>query len=255
MIDNMSPEIPAQHRPMMQALLYQSIVLPALRNSFARVRVHAEGLPTPGDDPLIIYLTHSSWWDAYMLFLISEQLLPYPRQNYIMMEAKQLRRYRFFRWCGAFSIDRHNPDDTQRSLEYIAKCLCEQSGRLLWIFPQGKITHPDQRPIILYPGIARIISRIGSATLWPMALRYEFRGEQRAEALLRAGLPWRVSNSTPEQQLLIESTARLSALADVLRDDVLYGRLDDYHVLLHGRIGIDRWFDQLRGKWLPGRNV
>jgi hypothetical protein len=36
--------------------------------------------------------------------------------------------------------------------------------------------------------------------------------------LLRAGLPWRVSNSTPEQQLLIESTARLSALADVLHD-------------------------------------
>lgn len=249
----MFPEIPAHHRPYMQALLYHSIVLPSLRNGFARVRVHTEGLPGIHDDPLVIYLTHSSWWDAYMLFLISERLLPNPRQNYIMMEAKQLRRYRFFRWCGAFSIDRHHPDDSARSLDYIANRLIEQRGRLLWIFPQGKIIHPDLRPLRLYPGIARVVQRVGSVTLWPMALRYEFRGEQRAEALLRAGKPWRISGPSTEEQILDESTSRLTALADKLRDDALHGCLDEYRILLQGRIGIDRWFDQLREHYFPRR--
>ena len=249
----MFPEIPAHHRPFIQALLYHGIVLPSIRNSFARVRVHTEGLPSLHDDPLIIYLTHSSWWDAYMLFLISGRLLPDPRQNYIMMEAKQLRRYRFFRWCGAFSIDRHHPDDTDRSLDYIANRLRERPGRILWIFPQGKIIHPDLRPLTLYPGIARVVQRVGSVTLWPMALRYEFRGEQRAEALIRAGKPWRASGASTEAQLLAESTSHLTALADKLHDDALHGSLDEYRVLLQGRTGIDRWFDQLREHYLPHR--
>lgn len=242
----MLPEIPAEHRPLMQALLYRSIVLPSIRNSFIQVRVHTEQLPAQSDDPLIIYLTHSSWWDAYMLFLISEYLIPHPHQNYIMMEAKQLRRYRFFRWCGAFSIDRQDPADTQRSLDYIANRLSERPGRVLWIFPQGRIVHPDLRPIVLYPGIARIIQQIGQASLWPIALRYEFGGQQRAEAFIRAGKPFRVSATTPEAQLLSESAAHLSALADTVREDAMHKRFDAYRVLLQGRLGIDQWFDMLR---------
>lgn len=249
----MQPEIPAAHSPLLHALIYHSLVLPAIRSSFAQVRVHAEGLPSKSDDPLIIYLTHSSWWDAYMLFLMADRLLPSPRQSYVMMEAKQLRRYRFFRWCGAFSVERSNPRDILRSLTYISACLSAQPGRVLWIFPQGEIIHPDLRPISFYPGLTHIIRRLESVTLWPIALRYEFYNEQRAMALIRAGRPYRVSSASPPAELLSESSAQLTALASSLRDHAQQACLDDYQVLLQGRIGIDQWFDQLRERWLPHR--
>jgi chlorobactene lauroyltransferase len=134
------PEIPANHKPFAQEIIYRAFVLPSLTGQFQRVRLAMHGqVPSPQQGPLIVYLTHTSWWDAYMLFLISYHLLANGFQNYIMMEAKQLRVYRFFAWCGAFSIDRTIPGDAERSIRYIVDQLQARPGRCLWIFPQGRI--------------------------------------------------------------------------------------------------------------------
>jgi chlorobactene lauroyltransferase len=252
-IDDPQPEIPASHIPAAQELIYRALVLPAVRREFHRVRVRVDGpIPSLADGPLIVYLTHSAWWDAYMLFLISYLLLPKGYQNYIMMEAKQLRAYRFFTWCGAFSIDRKIPGDAERSIAYIANRLRERPERCLWIFPQGRITPTDRRPLVAFPGIARIATQAGGATLWPVALRYEFRGEQQPEALIYCGAPHTIAATANEADLTEEVGARLTTAADTLRDDVLGERLGSYQVLLRGRDGINRWFDswrsQLRGK-------
>jgi chlorobactene lauroyltransferase len=240
------PEIPARHIPVAQEILYRAIVLPAVRGTFHCVRAHVDGpVPHPADGPLIIYLTHSAWWDAYMLFLISYRLLRSAFQNYIMMEARQLRRWRFFAWCGAFSIDRSAPGDVERSIGYSAERLRERQGRCLWIFPQGRIVPPDRRPLRIYPGIARVIRQTGGALLWPIALRYEFRGNQRPEALIRCGPAHYVNPKGSTASLTREVGRQLTATADLLRDDWLNNRIEEYPVLVSGRKGLNDHFDQL----------
>jgi hypothetical protein len=247
------PEIPADHRPLAQELIYRTLVLPATRREFYRVRLHLEGpAPHPSEGPLIVYLTHTSWWDAYMLFLISYRVLESGFQNFIMMEARQLRAYRFFAWCGAFSVDRRAPGDSQRSIGYIAAKLRERRARALWIFPQGRLVPPERRPLQVFPGIARVVQQCGGAQLWPVALRYEFRGEQQPEALIRCGPAHYAGACSDERQLVDELAARLTNAADKLRDDVVHERLGDYQTLLEGREGINRWFDRLRRR-VPSR--
>ncbi|HMO59791.1 MAG TPA: lysophospholipid acyltransferase family protein [Roseiflexaceae bacterium] len=248
------PAIPADHWPAAQEVIYRSLVLPAAWSQFHRIWARIEGpLPHPSEAPLIVYLTHTSWWDAYMLFLISYRLLRSQFQNYIMMEEKQLRAYRFFRWCGAFSINR-GPQAAERSVRYISRELQAQPGRCLWIFPQGRIGPGDQRPLRIYPGIARIARGAGGALLWPVALRYEFRGEQKPEAFIRSGTPHYIGADAPEAAVVAEVQARLTRAADALRDDLLLEDLAAYRPILAGPPGINRLWDALRDR-IPGRSA
>ena len=241
------PEIPAAHHPIAQDVIYRTLVLPAVQREFHRVRVRLGGpVPHPSEAPLIVYLTHTAWWDAYMLFVLNYLVLGGGVQNYIMMEAQQLRAYRFFAWCGAFSIDRHVPGDSERSIAYVANRLRERPARALWMFPQGLIVPPDRRPLVLYPGMASVVQQCGGASLWPVALRYQFRGEQQPEALIHCGVPHYASGALSKKAILAETRARLTTAADQLRADTDNEDFSEYRILLRGREGINRWFDELR---------
>lgn len=246
-----TPAIPANHWPLAQEVLYRGVVLPATWSTFSAVRFASDGpLPHPSDGPLIIYLTHTSWWDAYMLFLIYYRALEGGFQNYILMEEKQLRSFRFFTWCGAFSIDRRRPGDADRSIGYIGQRLRERQDRCLWIFPQGRIVPADRRPLVVFPGIARIVREAGGATLCPVAMRYEFRGEQRPEVFIRMGAWHYAAPPGDEGRLIADVGRQLTAAADVIREDLIAERTEGYRILMRGRQGIDRtteaWLRRLR---------
>jgi chlorobactene lauroyltransferase len=241
------PEIPANHKPIAQEIIYRAFVLPSLTGQFERIRLAMHGqVPSPQHGPLIVYLTHTSWWDAYMLFLISYRLLANGFQNYIMMEAKQLRVYRFFAWCGAFSIDRTLPGEAERSVRYITAQLRERQDRCLWIFPQGRIAPANRRPLVLYPGIARIVAQTGHATLLPVALRYEFRGTQKPEAFIACGPCHQVETGDSETATLEHLTKRLTTIADQLHADLCAEQFEGYQTILTGRQGLNHWLDSLR---------
>jgi len=104
----------------------------------------------------------------------------------------------------------------------------------------------------VFSGVAHIARRAGGATLWPAALRYEFRGEQRPEAFVRAGPAQRAPAGADVRALTAEIGERLTAACDALRDEVNASRLDGYRVLLRGRAGVNRVWDAVRGL-LPGR--
>ena len=90
--------------------------------------------------------------------------------------------------------------------------------------------------------------RAGGATLWPVALRYEFRGEQRPEAFIRSGPAHYAPAAVDAGALTAEIAQRLTATADALRGDVTAGQWDRYRVLLRGRAGVDRLWDAMRGR-------
>jgi len=199
----------------------------------------------PSGGPLIAYLNHPSWWDGYAAMLLDRGLLRGAYTSFVMMDEAQLARYRFFRWCGAFSVDRRSPRSSLASVEYATRLLAGRPDRALWIFPQGELQPDDRAPIALYPGAARIALG-AAATMLPAAVRLEFGRAQRPEMFLRVGPAHPVVGTTPAA-VTADLTARLARAVEELREDVRRGDRQGYAVLLRGRAGIDRRWDALRG--------
>ena len=239
------PRLPARKSRLHELLIYRLIARPAIRRAFHRVAISAphgedwSGLPT------IFYANHVSWWDGYMAFLLFDER--WRSEGYLMMEEPQLRRYRFFQRCGCFSVDRHDPREAMRSVGYAAGLLRDHPRRALWIFPQGEIQPNDRRPLVTYAGAAHVARRAGRVRCVPVALRFEFFGEQRPEALIRLGAP-HVVEHLDAKSLHAEMDRRLLDEVEGLRADVLSGATARYETALAGRSSINVLWDRLRGK-------
>ncbi len=241
------PAIPAARNRLAYDLIYWTLARPALWNSFDHIWAQIIGrLPRHDDGPLICYFNHPAWWDLYLGMVVDRELLRHRFETYGMMEEPQLRAYRFFALCGGFSVNRHNPREAARSIAYISRVLHAKPGRALYIFPQGTITPNDQRPLLLYSGTAHIVRRLGCAILCPVALRYEFRGEQRPDAFIRFGPIHRAAEPVDRTALTDEMQQRLTASADALRAAVVADDTSSFRVLLRGRPGINRVFDRFK---------
>ncbi len=247
MHDELTPAIPAAHHPLGFALIYRLLIRWPLWNSFDCVRAQVVGrMPRRADGPLLCYMNHCSWWDGYMAAIVSRCLLRPRVVPYVMMEEAQLRAYRFFTMAGAFSVDRHNPREAARAVAYISRVLRARPGRALCMFPQGEIVPNDRRPLHLYTGLAHVARRMERAVLAPVALRYEFRGEQRPEIFIRFGPLHHVRGGEVDTHALTREMAqRLTAGVDALRDAVVADDTSGFRVLLRGRAGVNRWFDDV----------
>ena len=237
------PHFPARKRRLPAALVYHVLVRPALRRSFVRVAISAPEGPQPPDLPVLLYSNHVSWWDGYLAFLLTRER--WNTETYLMMEERQLRRYRFFQWCGCFSVDREDPREALRSVAYAANVLHGHPGRSVWIFPQGEITPNDRRPLTTYSGTAHIALRAAPVRCVPVALRLEFFGEQRPEALVRIG-PSHVVEGGTARSLQADMDRRLLQTVDELRADALSGATQHYRTVLPGRASINVIWDRVR---------
>ena len=244
------PAITAHHNRLAEEVIYRLLVQLPARSTFSRVWLKIEGpLPHPADGPLIGYLNHPSWWDGYATFFLHREIFRRRFIPYLMMDERQLRAYRFFSWIGVFSVNLRDRAKTDQSTQYIARLLSERRDRCFWIFPQGKLTPNERRPLTIYPGTARIAIQAGGAALWPVAVRYEFRYEQHAEMFIRAGPPHYAPPNSNESTLTTDITQRLTTAVDTLRDEVAAEQLGDYQVLLRGRPGINQAADVVRALW------
>ena len=250
------PAIPASHIRLAEEIIYHCFVQWPIWSTFDRVWLHVDGpLPHPADGPIIAYMNHCSWWDGYIPLLFHREVFDRQFENYLMMDYRQLRRYRFFAWIGAFSVTINNRREAARSVAYITQLLATRQDRFLWIYPQGKIVPNDRRPIVIHRGIARIARQAGGVLLWPIALRYEFRGEQRPEAFIRAGPAHYAPPSTDTIALTADIQQRLTMAVDTLHDEVIHDRLDHYRELARGRPGTNRIFDAIMNVLLRQANT
>jgi 1-acyl-sn-glycerol-3-phosphate acyltransferase len=240
------PNIPAAKNAFGDEALYQLFARPALQGTFHRIWAQTAGPgPQPVRGPYMIYLNHSSWWDGYMMMLIHRRLFSKRLDSYVMMEEKQLRLFRFFTWTGAFSIDRHDPEDAQRALAYAVYLLQRHSAGALYIFPQGRIEPNDRRPLTIHAGAARIAAQVDTLTLLPVAFRYEFLNEQWPHAFVRVGPPHRLNDPQNISASQDEMHHHLTACVDTLRDQVLARQFHSFRLLMRGRVGIDEVFGGL----------
>jgi chlorobactene lauroyltransferase len=243
--------LPARYHPLLNQLIYRVLVRPALTSGFQRISARLRApLPDPSI-PVLWYGNHSSWWDGYVPFALNQLL--WKREGYVVIEDKQLSRYQFFRWAGGFSINRSDARAAMASLNYAARLLIEGRNRALLIYPQGEIAGNDSRPLRFFTGLGHVVKTAlrerTPLALVPLALRYEFIGEQKPEAFASFGPPLILTESTVNPKTLtVELENALTAELDQLRDDVAHYQFDGFTTLISGGLSINRIFDRVLGR-------
>jgi chlorobactene lauroyltransferase len=222
----------------------------SLWKSFNAVYLRAESpLPAPPSKlnlPVIFYANHCSWWDGYTAHVVLRQALGL--DPYLMMDVRQLRKYRFFSWAGCFSVNQESGREALASIEYIAKVLPEKPGRALWLFPQGEIRPQDLRPLGFHSGLARLIRRLGDCYVCPVTQLFEFTREQFPVIYLDLGNYRRFQSSDklpPMQTLTKELEQTLTGRLDTLHADVTHKRLDQFVPIIRGKGSTDTLVNSL----------
>jgi len=218
------------------------------------LRRHFEGVYVSGSEgvqmldrsrPIIFYGNHSCWWDGLLEFFFSHDL--YDFDAFLMMEEKQLVRYPFFRWIGAFSVRREVPREGVAALRYAAD-LFDRPNRVLWIYPQGVMKPNDARPLGFYTGAARLTHMVGGAQVVPVAHRYEFLMEQRPAAITAFGAPFFEEGTEGPRRRTDELENRLIELLDEVRCSIVSDGLNRFSRVLKGKTSTNVSYDRARWK-------
>ncbi len=210
-----------------------------LKKHFYRIHLNgrdnlsALGLGTP----VILAANHSNWWDGFIAYYLTNRLMKC--DDYLMMDIEQMNKYSFFRYIGVFSVDRKNPAEAMRSINYAAD-LIKNTNRCLWIFPQGEMTPQDKRPLVLYSGISKVAERAGKVKIIPVAFRYEFLMEQRPEVFISIGKP--VEFTAGNKNFTSELEQLMTAKLDELKSDVTNGT-GNFEIVFTGKSSRNKSFD------------
>ncbi|MCI0448197.1 MAG: lysophospholipid acyltransferase family protein [Chlorobi bacterium] len=195
--------------------------------------------------PVVIYANHSNWWDGFIAYLLSSRRLN--ADDYIMMDLEQMRKYPFFKYLGAFSVNRGDAKDAIKTIEYAAELL-NKTNRYLWIFPQGLMQVQDRRPIKFFSGLVKIAVRLEGVNLLPVAIRYEFLLEQRPEVFIKIAEPDIVHNITNIKELTTHLENKLISSLYELRNKIIGQKLDEFKVIFKGKDSRNKTIDKLYGK-------
>ncbi|KOF12041.1 acyl-phosphate glycerol 3-phosphate acyltransferase [Planococcus glaciei] len=157
---------------------------PLIRRSFANV--FGRDIVQPPSQPVLFIANHSSWWDGLLFFFLNRSV--WRHDVHMMMDEKGLKRYGFFRYLGAFSINRSKPKDILASLQYAEQLLL--SGKTVILFPQGEEFHQEIRPLGFSTGIAYLMEHCPDVPAIPVSFYYSFRHERKPEVWVQQGNPF-----------------------------------------------------------------
>jgi chlorobactene lauroyltransferase len=215
-----------------------------LRKAFARIWVG--GVPWPaGDGPSIAFLNHSAWWDPILTLYLSHDL--FRRDGYGIMQGAQLERYPFFRRIGCFGVSTDGIDDVRAVSAYASRVLREGERRTLWLFPQGELL-PARATLTFHSGVARFARAVPEAVLVPVAVRYEFRGEQRPECFVRVGESVITDQRATPALLTRRLEQRLRQELGLLDSELERSALEQYRVALEGSRSLHTLYDRTLGR-------
>ncbi len=205
-----------------------------LKRSFARVWVRRDALPLPRGGYVAV-ANHSSWWDGFVPYFLHRVADP-KKAFAVLMSDVELRRFPFFRWAGAFSIDPSSTRAARASIRY-AGAEAER-GAGVWMFPQGTLGCGEEW-MAFTSGFVHA-ARWGGVPIVPLAMRFAMRGGQRPEAFVDVG-PW-LDPQTRDVRDVAESTV-LGRLGRIDRD-IASGDIESRYVaVLRSSAGIDKRMD------------
>lgn len=189
--------------------------------------------------PVIMYANHSNWWDGFMAYYLTNRVLK--KDDYLMMDIKQLKKYSFFKYIGVFSVDREVPAEAIRSVNYAAGLL-NNSERFLWVFPQGDMVPQDRRPLKFFSGITKIAEKTGKVNIVPVCFRYEYLMEQRPEVFISIGKP-ELFQGKYNTDFTEHLRSNLETQLDKIRDDIAAGDVKNFKTIFRGKDSRNKSFD------------
>ncbi|QGG46482.1 lysophospholipid acyltransferase family protein [Heliorestis convoluta] len=148
-----------------------------LRRHFHALYLRGQVDPLPAK-PALYIMNHSSWWDGLLVFHVVETCSQ--GDHYLMMDEEQMKKFRFFRRIGAFSINKKEGREIITSLDYGAHLL--KQGASIWIFPQGDIYPLEKRPLQFQSGLGQILRQCSQVPVLPVTLYYSLCLHQKIEA-------------------------------------------------------------------------
>lgn len=189
--------------------------------------------------PVIMYANHSNWWDGFIAYYLTNRQMK--KDDYLMMDIEQMKKYSFFKYIGVFSVDRNIPAEAVRSLNYAAELL-SNSNKYMWIFPQGEMLPQDKRPLKFFSGITKIAEKTGTVNLVPVCFRYEYLMEERPEVFISIGKPLLFS-AKAEADLTEKLRSILESQLDTLKYDVTSGNTSEFKTIFRGKNSRNKTFD------------
>lgn len=141
-------------------------------------------VPTIGEGKLIVTPNHFSWWDGFLIYKLNKKL--FEKNFYILMLEDQLKRYWFFKFLGAFSINQSNSKSVVEVKQYINNKINEKS--LISIYPQGKMEVFKTEDIEVKEGLKYFINNKNkSFEVLPIAFKIQYYENQKPAILCRFG--------------------------------------------------------------------
>lgn len=135
------------------------------------------------DGPVIVLLSHASWWDPLVSIHLAERFCR-ARSGCAPMEIAQLRKFGFFRRLGLFGIDPEAPSAAALMRSYVSGVFARERKPTLWITPQGRFADARDEAEIR-PGAAAIASGHPGCRVVSVAIEYGFWLDRRAEVFVR----------------------------------------------------------------------
>lgn len=198
--------------------------------SLTRSSLHPNRIP----DSSLFLINHSSWWDPLMLFYLNEVWLK--KDGIAMMDQNGLERFPFFRKLGAYSINAEDRRDILNSLQYTIQKL--DQGTSVFLFPQGKETHIEQRPLRFMHGASYIQEKSSKTSIVPISFFHHFFHHQRPEWFIHIGEPLSNHSDLSKKERTFFFETRMTAQLDDLKETAMQQNEDDFVSLLQGNPGV-----------------
>lgn len=215
-----------------------------LENRFFALRFKGEENFTAMDEsiPTIAFAPHTNWWDGIVGYNIVRRI--FGKEIRLMVE--ELNRFPLLRRGGAFSINKKSPQASMKALKYSIDVI-EDSGNVLYIFPQGIIKPPNFRPIEFQTGLAYVAQKAakkyGKVNLLPIGVNYFFLRADKPEVMIEIGKAITLDNEKMDRKELSEFLAKaLEETCDKQNADIAEGQLSGYKTLFQQKL---KWYRKL----------
>ena len=201
-----------------------------VRRSFSTVWVHRDAAPFPSSG-YVAAANHSSWWDGFIPYLLHRKSLPHAPFA-LMMSDEELRRFPFFRWGGAFSVD---ATSARRSLPAIRYAASEaRNGAGVWMFPRGRFEQ-SVAPAAWTSGFLHA-ARTAAVPIVPVAMRFRMTEKQRPDAFVDIAPAVEAFSRNARAATARVVAERLQRIDDIVAYD---GAHDEFLPFLGGARGVD----------------
>lgn len=148
----------------------------------------------------IYYLNHTSWWDGLIPLLLNRKI--FRQHARAMMEDKQMRRYKFFRKLGAFSVNLTEKRSTSATLKYALASLERENGAL-YVYPEGEIRPFSSHDLTFENGLSWILKKCDASSVdaVPVSVYIHTAFSNKPELFIHIGEPVSISPDLPISHL------------------------------------------------------